>query len=77
MNLQSVPGGKVNILGGHNIGHSKKKIYMNICPIPNGFRYLASMFFNLALNIFLPIVIRHCLEHVNYCDASVGCCDCC
>jgi hypothetical protein len=42
-----VPGGKINILGGHSIGHSKKKIYVNICPIPNGIRYLAR-------NIFLP-----------------------
>jgi hypothetical protein len=24
--LQNVPGGKVNILGGHSIGHSKQKI---------------------------------------------------
>jgi hypothetical protein len=24
-NIQDVPGGKVNILGGHSIGHSKKK----------------------------------------------------
>jgi hypothetical protein len=23
--IQSVPGGKVNILGGHSIGHSKQK----------------------------------------------------
>ena len=34
--IQGVPGGKVNILGGHIIGHSKKKTYM--CPTPNGFR---------------------------------------
>jgi len=24
-NIQGVPGGKTNILGGHNIGHSKQK----------------------------------------------------
>ena len=24
-NKQSVPGGKVNILGGHSVGHSKQK----------------------------------------------------
>jgi len=24
-NIQGVPGGKVNILGGHSIGHSKQK----------------------------------------------------
>jgi hypothetical protein len=45
--VQGVPGGKVSILGGHSIGHSKKKVYMNMRPIPNGFRYLAP-------NIFLP-----------------------
>jgi hypothetical protein len=36
--IQNVPGGKANILGGHSIGHSKKKIYTFICSIPNGFR---------------------------------------
>jgi hypothetical protein len=39
--LRSVPGGKVNIPGGHSIGHSKQKevyTYMYMCPIPNGFR---------------------------------------
>jgi hypothetical protein len=30
--IQGVPGGEVNILGGHSIGYSKQ------CPIPNGFR---------------------------------------
>jgi hypothetical protein len=28
------PGGKVNILGSHSIGHSKQKLYMCMCPIP-------------------------------------------
>jgi hypothetical protein len=38
--IQSVPGGKVNILRDDSIGHSKKNVYtrMNMCPIPNGFR---------------------------------------
>jgi hypothetical protein len=45
--IQGVPGGKVNILRGHSIGHSKKNIYMNMCPISNGFPYLAR-------NIFIP-----------------------
>jgi hypothetical protein len=38
--IQNVPGGKVNILGGHSIGHSKQKntICMYMCPITNGFR---------------------------------------
>jgi hypothetical protein len=36
--IQSVPGGKVNILGGHSIGHSKQKLYVYMVSIPNGFR---------------------------------------
>jgi hypothetical protein len=43
-NIQNVPGGKVNILGGYGIPHSKKKVYMNMCPIPNGLRYLVAIF---------------------------------
>jgi hypothetical protein len=38
VNIQVVPEGRVNILGGHRIGHSKQKVYMHMCPIPNGFR---------------------------------------
>jgi hypothetical protein len=52
--IQHVPGGKVNIVRVYSIGHSKKKVYMNMCPIPNGFRYLARSILNLARNIFLP-----------------------
>jgi hypothetical protein len=38
LNIQVVPGGKVNILGGHSIGHFKQKqLYIYMCPIPNGF----------------------------------------
>jgi hypothetical protein len=36
--MQGAPGDMVNILGGHSIGHSKQKVYMYMCPIPNGFR---------------------------------------
>jgi hypothetical protein len=46
--IQGVPRGKVNSLGDHSIGHSKKKVYMN------GFRYLGRSILNLARNIFLP-----------------------
>jgi hypothetical protein len=36
---EGVPGGEVNrpILGSHNIGHSKEKLYMYMCPILNRF----------------------------------------
>jgi hypothetical protein len=29
-----------------------------------------------AIFSFPPAVMRHCLKHVNRCEASVGCCDC-
>jgi hypothetical protein len=35
--MQSVPGGKVDVLGGHSIGYSKQKSVMYMCPIPSGF----------------------------------------
>jgi hypothetical protein len=53
-NIRGVPGGKVSILEGHSIGHSKKTVDMNKCPIPNGFQYLALSILSLARNIFLP-----------------------
>jgi hypothetical protein len=37
--IQNVLGGKVIILGCHNIGHSKQeKMFVHMCPIVNGFR---------------------------------------
>jgi hypothetical protein len=47
-----VPGGKVNILGGRVSVIPTKKVYMNMCAIPNGFRYLARSI--LSLRAFLP-----------------------
>jgi hypothetical protein len=38
MIIQNVKGGKVNILGGRSIGHSKQKVYMYMSPIPKSFR---------------------------------------
>jgi hypothetical protein len=35
MYTQDVRGGKVNVLGGHSIGHSKQKVYKLMCPIPH------------------------------------------
>jgi hypothetical protein len=35
--IQNVPGGKVNILGGRSISHSKQNVYTYMCPIKNGF----------------------------------------
>jgi hypothetical protein len=76
--IQGFPGGNFNILGGHCVGHSKKKVCMNMCLIPNGFRYLAhNILIWRAIFSFPPTVMRHCLKHVNRCEASVDCCDCC
>jgi hypothetical protein len=36
--IQGVPGGKVNILGGHSVGYSEGNLCMYVCPILNGFR---------------------------------------
>jgi hypothetical protein len=52
--IQGVPGGKVNIPEGHSIGHFKKNVYMNMCSVPNSFRYLGLSILNLARNTFLP-----------------------
>jgi hypothetical protein len=55
--VQSVPGGKVNILGGHSLGHSKQKVYMQMRPILNGFRDRAISLYSsldLAPSIALP-----------------------
>jgi hypothetical protein len=37
LGIQNVPGGKVNILGGHSICLSKEKVNMYMCPIPKNF----------------------------------------
>jgi hypothetical protein len=40
MRIQSVPGGKVNILGGHSIGHSRQKhIYVHVSYSERVLRY--------------------------------------
>jgi hypothetical protein len=33
VNTQGNSGGKVNILGGNNIGHCEENVYMNMCLI--------------------------------------------
>ena len=49
-NIQNVPRGRVNILGGHKIGHSKQKVYMYMCPIPNGFLDWAISLYSCRFN---------------------------
>jgi TATA-box binding protein (TBP) (component of TFIID and TFIIIB) len=67
--IQSVLGGKVNILGGHSIGHSKQTVYMYMCPIPNGFRDRA-----ISLHIFKIVNKKQILRTVSntgtYCSSD-------
>jgi hypothetical protein len=45
--IYSVLGGKVSILEGHSIGHSKQiNVYMYMCPIPRGFLYTAILLYD-------------------------------
>jgi hypothetical protein len=51
--IQSVPGGKVNILS-HSIGHFKKKSLCEHVSYSERFPILARSILNMARNIFLP-----------------------
>jgi len=50
--------------------------------ILNGFRDRGIRLYNVVVWLgcpvlsFPPVMLRHCLKHVNLCEASVGCCDC-
>jgi hypothetical protein len=47
--IQDVLEGKVSILGGHSMGHFKKKaICVYMCPIPNAFRDRATSLYRRA-----------------------------
>jgi hypothetical protein len=58
--IQSVPGGKVNIPGGHSIGYSKQEVYMCMCPIPDGFRDTAISLYS-SLDLAPKIVLPSCM----------------
>jgi hypothetical protein len=53
-----VPGGKVSILGGHIIGHSKQNMYMYMCPIPNCFRDRAISLYTFRIFYKKEMIIR-------------------
>jgi hypothetical protein len=59
----------VNILGGHNIGHSDQKVYIYMCPIPNGFP-------NRAISLYSTLYRQatgHVLTRVAKCiDVDAG-----
>jgi hypothetical protein len=76
--IQSVPGGNVNILGGRSIGHSRKKVIWT-CVLFQTVSNIWHAVFWIWRSIFSfpPTVMHHCPKHVNWCKASVGCCDCC
>jgi hypothetical protein len=47
--IQGVPGGNVNILGGHNVGLSKQKIVYLHVPLLNGFRDRAILLYSCKI----------------------------
>jgi hypothetical protein len=57
-----------------------KTVYMNMCAIPNGVEMdpfdCTVVRLGRPVVSFPPAVLRHCLQHVNLCEESVGCCDC-
>jgi hypothetical protein len=59
--IHDVSGGKVNILGGHSIGHSKQKRYMYMCPIPHGFRGTALSLYRRATRHIITRVAK-CID---------------
>jgi len=70
-----VPGGKVNILGGHNISKSKiKSVYVHVSYSERFQRekYFTAQDFRIwrPVSSFLPLVLRHCMEHVNRCGVD-------
>jgi hypothetical protein len=69
--IQDVSGGKVNILGGHNISHSKQKSVCT-CPIPNSFRDRAISLY--SSKIVYKKEILHTVSNASiYCSsAKVG-----
>jgi hypothetical protein len=66
LNIQSVPGGKANILGGHNICHSeqkKKKLRMSYSE-----QFPAESYFTIHLqNYWLERDITYCFQNRYYC----------
>jgi hypothetical protein len=79
--IYGAPGGKINILGGRSIGHSKQQTV----PVPMSYseRFPKYSYFTLRIGIWIwrsvvsypPAILRHCMKHVNRCEVSVGCCD--
>jgi hypothetical protein len=70
--IQSVPGGKVNILGGHSIGHSKQKVYMYVCLIPKDFRDRAISLYSSKIVDKKEILHTVCNTGINCSTDKVG-----
>jgi hypothetical protein len=61
MTTQGVPGGKLNILGGHSIGHFKKKSLYEHVSYSERFPIFGWQYFKFGEHIFLP----------SYCNAPI------
>jgi hypothetical protein len=64
--IQNDSRGKVSILGGQSIGHSKQKMYMYMCPIPNGVRDRAISLCNALYTLYIQAT-RHVLTRAAKC----------
>jgi hypothetical protein len=76
LNIQSVPGRKVHFLGGHSIGHSKQKclyerVLLRSVSEIQPFDCIEVWLGRPVLS-FPHAMLRHCLKHVNLCEASVA-----
>jgi hypothetical protein len=67
--MQGVPRGKIKILGGHSIGHSKQKLYMYMCPIPNGFRDTAISLYSSKI-VDMKEILRTVSNTGIYCSSD-------
>jgi hypothetical protein len=78
VDIPGVPGGNVNILGGHSIGHSKQtSVYVRvILQTVSEVELLHCAGVWHPLSSFTPAIPRHFMKHVNRCGASVGRCNC-
>jgi hypothetical protein len=70
--IQSVPGRKVHIFGGHIIGHSKQKVCMCTCPIPNGFRNIAISLYD-SKSVDKQEILRTASNTGIYCSSDKVC----
>ena len=78
--IQGIPGVNVSILGSHSNGHSKKK-KKSVCACVLFWTVSEMEVFHCTgvwiwrpILSLTPAVLRHCMKHVNQCEAAIGRC---